>query len=275
MKTTPKRKEWEKGYSTQVVYLEEIKQNKALLRFGKNYIKNSEVSGQIYRERQVELKCIDGEVETEQSILGRESHEERVKDSEKISPKEGWEKIFTSSYFWVSESLFFAKYRDVYFVFKPDSVLFVRGIPRLLIEFKFSKYFNREPFRSQEVQLQNEGLFLNTLGFETSSLLYSIIIAPLSIEQESTLLNKIPTMIYKKIEGYKLGYPTSFNDINGTNISAYVYQFELDTAKKNVDWALQYWKEEREAELTKNINKCRSCHYISGCERKNIIAIQS
>ncbi len=202
MKTTPKRKEWEKGYSTQVVYLEEIKQSKATLRFEKNYIKNSEVSGQIYCERQVELKYIDGEVETEQLIVGRESHEVVVKDS-------------------------------------------------------------------------NEGLFLNTLGFDTSSLLYSIIIAPLLIEKESPLLNKIPTMIYKKTEVYKLGYPTSFNDIANNNINAYVYEFELDIAKKNVNWALQYWKEEREAELTKNINKCRSCNYISGCERKNTISIQS
>ncbi|KKK84490.1 hypothetical protein LCGC14_2782810 [marine sediment metagenome] len=202
MKTTPKRKEWEKDYSTQVVYLEEIKQSKATLRFGKNYIKNSEVSGQIYCERQVELKYIDGEVETEQLIVGRESHEVVVKDS-------------------------------------------------------------------------NEGLFLNTLGFDTSSLLYSIIIAPLLIEKESPLLNKIPTMIYKKTEVYKLGYPTSFNDIANNNINAYVYEFELDIAKKNVNWALQYWKEEREAELTKNINKCRSCNYISGCERKNTISIQS
>ncbi|HEC39041.1 MAG TPA: hypothetical protein ENI29_12450 [bacterium] len=77
------------------------------------------------------------------------------------------------------------------------------------------------------------------------------------------------------MKGYKLRYPTSFNDITNNNINAYVYVFKLNIAKKNVNWALQYWKEEREAELTNNINKCRRCNYNSGCERKNTISIQS
>ena len=275
MKLTPIKNEWEEKYRTQEAYLEEIKNNKASLRFGKNYIKNSEISGQVFCERQVELKYIQGEIETEQLIVGGESHEEVAKDSEKISPREGWEKIFTSPYFWVSESLFFAKYKDVHFVFKPDSVLFEKGVPKLLIEFKFSKYYNREPFKSQEIQLLSEGLFLNELGFNTDSLLYAVIIAPLKIEKNIRLLTEIPGYVYKKIKNYKRGFPTSFNDIEGTNVSAYVYQFELGIAKKNVDWALQYWKEEREAELTRNINKCKTCSYISGCERKNTISIQS
>ena len=235
MKPTPRKKEWEKKYRAQEAYLEEIKNNKASLRFGKNYIKNSEISGQIFCERQVELKYILGEVETEQLIVGGESHEEVAKDSEKISPREGWEKIFTSPYFWVLESLFFANYKDVHFAFKPDRVLFEKGVPKLLIEFKFSKYYNREPFRSQEVQLLSEGLFLNELGFNTDSLLYAVIIAPLKIEKNIRLLTEIPGYVYKKIKNYKRGFPTSFNDIEGTNVSAYVYQFELDITKKNVD----------------------------------------
>ena len=275
MKLSPIKNEWEEKYSTQETYLEEIKNNKASLRFGKNYIKNSEISGQVFCERQVELKYIQGEVETEQLIVGGESHEEVAKDSEKLSPREGWEKIFTSPYFWVSESLFFTRYKDVHFVFKPDSVLFEKGVPKLLIEYKFSKYYNREPFRSQEVQLLSEGLFLNELGFNTDSLLYAVIIAPLKIEKKIRLLIEIPGYVYKKIKNNKRGFPTSFNDIEGKNISAYVYQFELDKAKQNVDWALGYWREERDAELTKNINKCKTCSYISGCERKNTISIQS
>ena len=118
-------------------------------------------------------------------------------------------------------------------------------------------------------------MFLNELGFNTDSLLYTIIIAPLKIEKNIKLLTEIPGYVYKKIKNNKRGFPTSFNDIIGTNINAYVYQFELDIAKKNVDWALGYWRGEREAELTKNIKKCRSCNYISGCERKNTIFTQS
>ncbi|KKL90616.1 hypothetical protein LCGC14_1902910 [marine sediment metagenome] len=274
MKIIGRKKEWEKFYNTQITIRKKIKKNKGSLKFKKRYIENSQIAGQVFCERQVELKHILGEVETEQLTTGREVHGEASKDSKRVSQQERWEKIFTSVYLWVSESLFFADYKDVQFVFKPDRVLFERGVPKLLVEYKFSKYYNREPFKSQEIQLLSEGLFLNELGFNIDSLFYTIIIAPLKIEKNIKLLPEIPGYVYKKIMNNKRGFPTSFNDINGTNINAYVYQFELDIAKKNVDWALRYWKEEREAELTKNINKCRSCNYISGCERKNIISNQ-
>ena len=49
-----------------------------------------------------------------------------------------------------------------------------------------------------------------------------------------------------------------FRDING-----YLYKFDKTSAKKNFKWALEYWKKEREAQLTDNKNKCRSCEKSS------------
>jgi len=52
------------------------------------------------------------------------------------------------------------------------------------------------------------------------------------------------------------------------DINAYLYKFDELTAKKNFTWALEYWKKEREAQLTDNKNKCKSCEYNKSCVKK-------
>jgi len=131
----------------------------------------------------------------------------------------------------------------------------------MLIEFKFSRY--KRPFISHHVQLQAEGYLLKKLGFDVSSLYYLIVIAPINADRDSKYLSDIPKKILEKIRPHLNEEHYMFRDIN-----AYLYKFDKITAKKNFRWALEYWRKEREAQLTDNKNKCRSCEYNKSCMKK-------
>ena len=47
------------------------------------------------------------------------------------------------------------------------------------------------------------------------------------------------------------------------------YNFNLDESRKELDWALTFWKGEREAIPTKNPNKCKKCQFIDKCSLSN------
>jgi CRISPR/Cas system-associated exonuclease Cas4 (RecB family) len=136
--------------------LKELEENQELLRFDKKYVIVSEIADQYYCEKKVDLKNVHGDIDTESKILGRELHEVITEGFEQVRLKERWEVTFKSKLVLISESLFVAKVDDIYFLFKPDGILFEHGIPRLLIEFKFSKY--QKPFLSYHVQLRTEAL---------------------------------------------------------------------------------------------------------------------
>jgi len=251
--------EWRAKYNAQLSILEELKQNQNLLRFDSNYVKISDIASQFYCEKKVELTYMQGDVDSEEKLLGREGQAEIAQELAEITLQRGWELMFSAHQFSVSEFLFFAKYNDLYLVFRPDRVLFVDGVPRLLVEFKFSKY--SRPFISHHVQLQAEGILLEKLGFDVSSLYYLIVIAPIHADRDSKFLSDVPIKIFDKITPNTAEVHEKFRDI-----SAHLYKFNKNTAKKNVNWALEYWKQERVAQLTKNKNKCRRCAYKNSCE---------
>jgi hypothetical protein len=254
--------EWQVKYNTQLSILEEIKDNENPLRFDNRYIKISDLASQYYCEKKVELKYIHGDIDTEEKLLGREGHDEIAQEFVEVTMQQAWERMFTTPHLSLSEFLFFAKYKDLYLAFRPDRVLFVNGVPRMLIEFKFSKY--SRPFISHHVQLQAEGYLLKKLGFDVSTLYYLIIIAPINSDRDSKYLSNIPKKIFEKIRPNINEEHYIFRDIY-----AYLYKFNKESAKKNIKWALEYWKKEREAQLTDNKNKCKSCEYNNSCERKN------
>ncbi|HEC40983.1 hypothetical protein LCGC14_0753760 [marine sediment metagenome] len=237
-----------------------MKNNDNLLRFDNRYIKISDIASQYYCEKKVELKYVHGDIDTEEKLLGREKHGEIAQELVEVKMQQAWEQIFTTNHFSLSESLFFAKYKDNYLVFKPDRVLFVAGLPKILIEFKFSRY--SRPFISHHVQLQTEGYLLSKLGFDVSTLYYLVIIAPINADRDSKYLSDIPKRIYEKIRPYTKEKHYIFRDVN-----AYLYKFNKETAKKNFKWALEYWNKERDAQLTDNKNKCRSCEYNQSCNK--------
>ncbi len=254
------KRRWEGMYSKQVKLLHQIGENPNPYQFDNKCIKVSDVSSQYYCEKKLELDYISGDVETEEKIFGRDAHDKLIKNFKKTTYKKVWKRIFSPTLSMPSEFPFFAKYNGVFFAFVPDRILFERGIPRLLIEFKFSKY--QTPFLSYHVQLQAEALLLKGIGFNTDELYYSIIIIPSDIERNWSLLNQIPLIIYNQLPDHEKGDL----DQNFGGVNTYTYQFDAIKARERLDWAMEYWNKEREAVATDNKNKCRSCKYNDSCK---------
>lgn len=263
---------WKDMYAKQIDLFQQIVANPNPYRFDKKCINVSDVASQYYCEKEVELKYLHGEVETEEKLFGRDAHEKLIEHFKKTSSKKGWKRIFSSRPYIVPEALFLAKYNDLFFAFIPDRIIFEKGIPRLLIEFKFSK--RQIPFKTYHVQLQVEALLLKEIGFNTDELYYSIIIAPqdpkggsfFHPEVRSFFQNKIVSLIYHKLKNnQKTDFHFNFRDLN-----TYTYPFNYPEAEENLKWAMGFWTEERKAVATKNPNKCRSCEYRNSCEESLI-----
>jgi hypothetical protein len=45
------------------------------------------------------------------------------------------------------------------------------------------------------------------------------------------------------------------------------YKFDLAETNNKIEWALQFWKSERDAVLTSHLGKCRKCEYSENCKR--------
>ena len=261
---TMKKSKWKNAYRTQLSLSESIWANNIPYLLGRKCLKVSEIAEQYYCEKKVELAGKYGEEESEEGVLGRDGHEELTAGLKGVTPRKAWKQIGSKKPLWLSEFLFFAKYKNFYIAFKPDRMLLRYPEVKMLIEFKFSRY--SQPFKNYHVQLQTEGILLNSLGFTTDSLYYLIIVAPSEIERDSAFLNSIPARVYKNRECYELGIPILFDSITG-----YLYKFDMTEAQRDLEWALKFWREKRSAQRTDNKNKCRSCEFYNKCQKKERI----
>ena len=62
--------EWEQKYHHQLSLFGKIRENKNLLRFDNRYIIISDIASQYYCEKKVEQKYVNGDIDTEEKLLG-------------------------------------------------------------------------------------------------------------------------------------------------------------------------------------------------------------
>ena len=236
---------WKKQYKKQLSLLKILGKKKGPFRFNVAYIKVSDIASQFYDEKKFDLEFRQPKLETEEMRRGTEGHENLVKSKQKITLEEGWKHIFTSKKLFLAEFPLIVKYKKVPIIGKPDLMIFVKGRPILLFEFKFSKY--KKDYSSYHAQLRVEGLMLKELGFDTSTLLYVIIIAPSEMKKASKRLNIIPNLIFRKyIENKEKLMHYGVDEIID-NVVIYVSKFHTELAEDDLDWALDYWKRNRDA----------------------------
>jgi len=53
--------------------------------------------------------------------------------------------------------------------------------------------------------------------------------------------------------------------INGTTLKVYVADFRINRARKELEWALDFWRKKREAIPTKKAGKCATCEFKKLC----------
>lgn len=228
------------------------------LRFNRTFIIASDIAEQYFCEKKVEMKYLHGEIVTEAKTTGIEAHERLLEDAVEVKKEELWEKIYAKKTVFALELLLAARYDDVILAGRPDSILFQNGEPKIVFEFKFSRSGIAYP--SHHVQARIYGILLENMGFNTDNLYYSIVVADPTSKGDPNLQQKAMNAIKEKKLEETL--------VSIENANVYHYKFDKIAAKKNLSWALDFWKKSREALPATNSNKCLSCEYQKKCFRK-------
>lgn len=240
--------------------LEELRQNQQLpggkLRFDRSMVIASDVASQFYCEKKVEMQYLHGKIETEAKNIGTQAHEKLTEGSVKVKRAELWRKIYGDKAVFALEMFLLAKFGDVVLAGKPDSVLFKQGFPLVVFEYKFSR--SSVAYPSYHVQAQTYGVLLEYMGFDTSQLFYAIVVADPSTKGSRELRkNVVHTVVANRLKA-------ALHSVDGARI--YVSKFDRACAEMDLEWALEYWKQTREAKVTTNRGKCEKCEYKAKCE---------
>jgi type I site-specific restriction-modification system R (restriction) subunit len=123
---------WKRQLEKYNSLLEQIVQRRekkeGLLRFNRCTVSASDVAGQYYCEKKVEMEYLYGEVETETKNQGTEAHENLLEGSEAVVQEDLWKAVYAKERVLALELLLLAEYNDVVLVGQPDSVLFENGL---------------------------------------------------------------------------------------------------------------------------------------------------
>jgi len=227
------------------------------LRFDRPFVKASDIATQYFCEKKVEMEYLHGKIETERKTLGAEAHERLLEGSVKIKRRNFWEKIYGDKPVIAREMLLLAKYKGVILAGVLDSILFMHGFPLRIFEYKFSK--SGRPFRDHHVQARTYGILLRNIGFDTDHLFYAIVMANPMVKDIQKMKERVIDAVVKN--GPKEAV------LKTENARIYVNKFNESEAEQDLDWAIEYWKNQREAIPTRNPNKCKSCEYNAKCKR--------
>jgi hypothetical protein len=238
--------------------LDELRKGREIggkLRFNRSAIVASDIAEQFYCEKKVEMEYLHGEVETEAKNIGTEAHEKLTEDSVKVKREQLWQDIYGDRPILALEMFLLAKYGDVVLAGKPDAVLFKRGFPLVVFEYKFS--LGGIAYPSYHVQAQTYGVLLGNMGFDTSRLFYAIVVADPKTKGNRELRQNVTRIVTMN------GPREAVHSINDAKI--YFCKFNRICAEKDLAWALEFWSKKREAEPASNQNKCARCEYHAEC----------
>jgi CRISPR/Cas system-associated exonuclease Cas4 (RecB family) len=238
-------------------FLKELAEaREGILKFGKKVVAASDIAEQFFCEKKVEMQYLHGEIETEAKIVGTEAHGKLLEDAVRVKREELWQKIYGRNPVLALEPLFFEKFNDIIVAGKPDAILFRNGLPLVVLEHKFS----RKPvaYETYHVQARIYGLLLNNIGFDTRLLFYAIIVADPAVRFGRNLKKKVLEAINKN--GPKEGI------LELKNARVFLRKYNHGDAEKDLNWAVKFWKQEREAIPTQNPNKCKTCEYFEKCQ---------
>lgn len=249
-------------YQRQKELLHSLLSREGALKFNTRWVRPSDIGSQHYCEQKVELAYLYGQTETVEMSHGTEGHERLVEDFEKVSLEQVWEAVYAKGWNWVGEIPLIALYQDIALFGVADQILFIDGKPRMIFEFKFSKY--HQPFPSHEYQAQTYGLELHQLGFDTSWLFYAIVISPPEMLSNMGPLKALPRRIFVEFLEQEL-FTHEKSTITYDSCDVYLYSFKAEKAQQDLEYVITYWKQEREPIPTDNPNKCKSCEFADKC----------
>jgi CRISPR/Cas system-associated exonuclease Cas4 (RecB family) len=246
----------EEYYSLLEQVIQKSKKGEGELRFSNSCVRASDVASQYFCEKKVEMKYIYGQIETETKNMGTEAHEKLLEGSEEVSRQNLWKKLHQKKRIFALELPLLAKYKGLVLAGSPDCVLFKDGVPLVIFEYKFSR--SKRDYLSYHVQARTYGTILKGMGFDVSRLFYAIIVADRRAKDDDQLKKRVVDTILKSTLTEAV--------LTTENAVIYLKKFDAEEAELSLDWAIEFWKNQREAIQTRNPNKCRSCEYTEECK---------
>jgi CRISPR/Cas system-associated exonuclease Cas4 (RecB family) len=254
-------RDWEKHFQEFNDLLQDLARrtsgDKAELRFNCSFVKASDIAEQYFCEKKLEMQHLYGQVKTEEKSLGTEAHEKLLKDTTRIRRKKLWQKIYGKIPILAHEMLLVAKYKGVALAGISDCVLFASGFPAIVFEYKFTR--TGRIFNSHQVQARTYGILLRNMGFDTSRLFCAVVIVDPKAKDDCKLKLRVVDVAIKN--GPKDAVLTV------ENARIFFSRFDETKAEQDLEWALEFWKRQRDAVPTRNPNKCINCEYSSECKK--------
>ena len=233
-----------------------LKKGKTGLRFNRPWISASSISQQYFCERKIEMQFLHGKIDTEPKQIGTEAHDLLLAKAEKTSREELFQRIYSGELVIPQEMSLLSRHQNLILAGTPDAIVFHRGIPLFLFEYKFSR--SPIPYDSYHVQAKVYGKILEGMDFDMSLLHYVIAVVPHDLRKDENLFEKIFKSVMKN------GLKEARLKVGEANV--YVYPYRSEDAKTDIDWALDFWRGNRESIPTQNLNKCKNCEYKESCK---------
>ncbi|MGC9014955.1 MAG: PD-(D/E)XK nuclease family protein [Thermoproteota archaeon] len=216
---------------------------------------------QYYCEKKVEMALLQGKEETLEMKLGKEAHEHLLKGTTVVEREQLLNKIYSGKPVLVREMLLIGKHKDVVIIGLADAVCFYQKRPVFLFEYKFSSRLR--PFREHHVQAKLYCYLLHLMGWNTNKLKYAIVVASPKLMNNEKLRTISTLALLLKIKD------TTISVMEG-EVKISIYKFKVEEAVSELEWALGFWKKEREAIPTRKHTKCETCEYKTICSFSKI-----
>ena len=219
----------------------------------------SRIAGQFYCEKKVDLTLEHGDIKTPAKTRGSETHEKAAEDSEQVSDEEFWSTLKTGERQVIVESPFVGEAADFLLGGIPDAILFENQKPQLIFERKTTSRPGNL-YKNQRIQAWIYGFILDSLGFETNQLKVAI----LSHEQSLTpeMGKELQQSVIADYDGWDLG---DHELTESPKAVLHLSEFSKVEYLEDLNWALGYWRKERDPIPTKKAGKCRACEYNDVC----------
>lgn len=230
------------------------------IRFGLNFVPVSVIAEQWYCEKAVDLRYRHPKVEFSSPELtyGTTVHELFACEAEKLTEKEIKDLIRSGKPASFREIRFEGIYRGIKVKGIPDYFSIKGGKALFLLDYKFSKH--KRIFPSHRIQVDTYGFLLYKNHLDTDDLICGIII----VEPEMHELGEVQDDITPKLQAEALKMRQRRLDrmnIDEPGFYGQLYSYSLDNTKKNLDWAISYWRKQRNALPTKKAHKCKACQF--------------
>lgn len=256
------------------------------IRHGLKAVGVSTLAGQLYCEKKVDLSFEHPEIDirSKATDVGTEGHEDISSDALQITRYEFIQAVKRGDEFTLQESMFEAKFKGMGILGVPDLVRLHGNRCLAVLEFKFSR--RSAPFIDRFIQAQLYGWLIQKNGLDTSKCICGICVLPpdsdLDLGFDLENVDFDGGFHHWLIEGMKSARKSISRlrseasaplTIGDKDVTLHLYRYDCIVAEKHLEWAISYWKNERDPIPTRRPAKCRMCPYNAAGVCANSLSI--